>query len=127
MGTTAPSGRTLMKVGLERLEGVSLEVKSAGITSDSQISDQGYVFSLSSSVSLELPDVLVYWSSAASPSIDGELPSDAVLLGSFRGGSTGSYLASSIGDTLTGTLILYSLGHSEIVDAQSLQSSAGVQ
>lgn len=68
---------------------------------------------------LARPDVLVYWAEEA-PAKDAPFPIDAVLLGPL--GDTGTVTFDLPARSTAGTLLLYSLGHREIVAMQPISA-----
>ena len=67
---------------------------------------------------IALPEVLVYWS--ASPSAGGGLPEDAYLLGGLAGDRARSFALPADALGRAGALVLYSLGHQQVVASTRL-------
>ena len=63
------------------------------------------------------PEVLVYWSRSE---VEGGLPEEAYLLGGLAGDRTRTWRLPHEILGLSGTLVLYSLGHQEVVASASL-------
>jgi hypothetical protein len=68
---------------------------------------------------LVAPDVLVYWTDEA-PDLDSPLPDDAVLLGAL--GDVGSSTFDLPARSVSGALVLYSLGHRNLVAVQPMSA-----
>jgi len=68
---------------------------------------------------LRAPDVLVYWS-AASETVNGGLPSDAVLLGPLAGPRLGRFALPVNRGGQPGSLILYSVAHRAVLGTINL-------
>ena len=70
---------------------------------------------------LAAPDVLVYWSAVESPLAPGaDLAPDAMLLGTFPGGGSRHFDLPAAGQGGGGQVLLYSLGHGEVLGALPL-------
>jgi len=68
---------------------------------------------------IEAPDVLLYWS-ASDAAAGGQLPADAYLLGSLQRASRQQVPLPRAARERDGHLILYSLGHQEVVASAPL-------
>ena len=70
---------------------------------------------------IEAPDMLLYWS-ASDVESGGQLPSNAYLLGSLQAASRQQVPLPSAAREKDGRLILYSLGHQEVVASVPLET-----
>ncbi len=91
---------------------------------NTRISDPGggLTVELAPRRSLRRPALLLYWSAAASDS--GRLPADSRLLGAFAGTHLQAFGLPREAAQVGGRLILYSLGHQEIVASARIPPQA---
>ena len=83
----------------------------------------GTVIAITPAEPLARPGVLVYWT--ASPAVD-RLPDDAVLLGALADRGR-TYAVPNAVASRDGYLVLYSLGHQEVVASGALSALGGLR
>ncbi|MEM7586764.1 MAG: hypothetical protein AAF560_25465 [Acidobacteriota bacterium] len=89
------------------------------ITTRVRSSAAGWQLELTPSQPLAKPEVLVYWTSEGETGGPG-LPADAFLLGALAGARPRTMTLPAAAQGRPGQLLLYSLGHQEIVDSGTL-------
>jgi hypothetical protein len=78
----------------------------------------GFQVELAPETAIAAPAVLVYWSPAAAT--EKELPAEAFLLGSLAGTRARAFDLPAAALGRDGWLVLYSLGHQQVLDAAAL-------
>ncbi|MEM7350286.1 MAG: hypothetical protein AAF657_05740 [Acidobacteriota bacterium] len=95
-----------------------LAIEGLPVTARVVLSGSSWTLELTPSEPLARPEVLVYWSDTAGPAE--RLPDGAYLLGAFGGVRAQAYAVSEAVMGRPGSLVLYSLGHQEVLGSVAL-------